>query len=89
MKSGGQGSLSEPRVERTASISLEPSVECALTGFLHDRAERATAEAPFYWLRMELNEGVGQFELKLWNGWTDEDRLLAVVHPHGEFALWQ
>jgi uncharacterized protein YcbX len=36
------------------------------------------------------NEAVRQFELRLSTGGAmEEDRLLAIVRPHGEFAQWQ
>ena len=49
---------------------------------------RATREAPFAWLRMELDEAARQFQLRLSLWPTGEERLLAIVHPHGEFARW-
>jgi hypothetical protein len=66
-----------------------PSAEQAeIFATLQEHAARATANAPFFWLRMELNEASRQFELLLWSWQTRKDRLLAVVHPHGEFARW-
>jgi hypothetical protein len=68
---------------------MPPAEQVAVSTALRSHAANATRDAPFYWLRMELNEAARQFELRLtsWQGWAD--RLLAVVHPHGEFALWR
>ncbi|MET0238732.1 MAG: DUF2332 domain-containing protein [Sphingobium sp.] len=62
--------------------------QSAIEATLRRHAARATVDAPFYWLRMELNEASRKFELRLrtWREW--EDSLLATVHPHGEFASW-
>lgn len=60
----------------------------AVLAKLHAHAARATKAAPFYWLRMELEEAPSQFELRLWDGRTGVDRRLALVHPHGAFASW-
>ncbi len=66
-----------------------PAAEQAdIRATLERHAANATANAPFYWLRMELNETARQFEVRLWSWRSREDRLLAVVHPHGEFARW-
>lgn len=66
-----------------------PSAEQAeIFATLQRHAARATVDAPFFWLRMEFNEAARQFELLLWTGQTGKDRLLAVVHPHGEFVRW-
>jgi len=51
--------------------------------------ERATAEAPFAWLRMEPpmdNLAIVQLRLTVWP--TGEGRLLAEVHPHGAWVNW-
>jgi hypothetical protein len=48
----------------------------------------ATREAPFFWLRMEYDEGRRKHELRLWSAPDGGDRLLATVHPHGEHAFW-
>lgn len=68
---------------------MPPAEQAAVSAALRSHAARATRDAPFFWLRMEFNEAARQFELKLasWQGW--DDRLLAVVHPHDEFALWR
>ncbi len=51
----------------------------------------AAADAPVAWLRMEfageLSQSLPEIRLQIWpNG---EDRVLATVHPHGNFAHWQ
>jgi hypothetical protein len=65
-----------------------PVEQAQILATLESHAAAATADAPFFWLRMELNETARQFELRLWSG-PGHDRLLAVVHPHGEYAVWQ
>lgn len=48
---------------------------------------RATADAPFAWLRMESPPrtlAIVELRLTLWPG--GEDRLLAEVHPHGAWV---
>jgi hypothetical protein len=68
---------------------IPPAEQAEIFATLQAHAAQATPDAPFFWLRMELNEAARQFELKLWTGEFQEDRLLAIVHPHGEFAKWQ
>jgi hypothetical protein len=68
---------------------IPPAEQADIFATLQAHSARATTDAPFFWLRMELNEAASQFELRLWTGQPEEDRLLAVVHPHGEFAFWQ
>ncbi|MCE7795425.1 DUF2332 domain-containing protein [Sphingobium sufflavum] len=62
--------------------------QAAILATMHAHAATATAHAPFHWLRMELSEAAGQFELRLWDWQSRGDRRLAVVHPHGEWARW-
>ena len=60
----------------------------ALTALIGEIAARATAQAPFAWLRMEPpmpNPGM-EVRLTLWPG--GQDRLLAEVHPHGAQVRW-
>lgn len=56
---------------------------------LSDLGARATTAAPFAWLRMEPqpdNMAIMELRLTLWpNG---EERILAVVHPHGAWVKW-
>jgi hypothetical protein len=61
--------------------------QSAILATMKGHADRATADAPFFWLKMDFNEAKRRFELNLWQ--DGQDRLLAIVHPHGEFALWQ
>ncbi|HEX7872915.1 MAG TPA: DUF2332 domain-containing protein [Sphingobium sp.] len=66
-----------------------PAIEQqAIQATMLDHARQATVQAPFFWLRMEIDEDRRQFELRLWEGMTGADRLLAIVHPHGECARW-
>jgi hypothetical protein len=67
---------------------MPPAEQAAIHATLKAHASQASREAPFFWLRMELNEDVRQFQLTLRAWDKDEDQLLAVVHPHGEFASW-
>jgi hypothetical protein len=68
---------------------IPPAEQREIEDAMHAHTARATGDAPLYWLRMELNEAARQFELRLWAGLTRRDRLLAIVHPHGEFSIWQ
>jgi hypothetical protein len=67
---------------------MQPEEQMAARAILEDHVAHAAWDQPFFWLRMEHNEDVRQFELRMraWN--RDEDCLLAIVHPHGEFAHW-
>ncbi len=64
--------------------------QAALTRTLQALGARATAEAPFAWLRMEPspeNLTVMEVRLSLWPG--GETRILAEVHPHGASVAWK
>jgi hypothetical protein len=63
--------------------------QAALTAAVGDLGARASAGAPFAWLRMEpppTNLVDIELRLTLWPG--GEDRLLAHVHPHGASVEW-
>ena len=68
---------------------IPPDEQALILERVKGHAERASAKAPFYWLRMEFNESEQRFELQLRTWRAGNDRLLAVVHPHGEYAVWQ
>jgi hypothetical protein len=70
-----------PYMPQAAQAELRDVVEAHGAG--------ATREAPFAWLRMEPDADYRRFELWLTLWPTGEDRLLADVHPHGEFAIWR
>jgi hypothetical protein len=62
----------------------------ALATVIAALGERATAAAPFAWLRMEPpphNPAVVELRLTLWPG--GEDRLLGHAHPHGAWVEWR
>jgi hypothetical protein len=64
--------------------------QTALRRTIEETGARATAAAPFAWLRMEPSpEGmmVMQVRLTLWPG--AEERLLAETHPHGAYVKWR
>ncbi|MFT3965223.1 MAG: DUF2332 domain-containing protein [Sphingobium sp.] len=67
---------------------IPPAGQAEIEAEIRIHAGRATPDAPFFWLRMEWDGESRRFELRLRSapGW--EDRLLAVVHPHGAFANW-
>lgn len=68
---------------------MPPATEAALRAAIEVQAARATAQAPFAWLRMEPPPGdvVGmEVTLTLWPG--GETRVLAKVHPHGARVNW-
>jgi hypothetical protein len=62
--------------------------QAALAALIAQIGARATAEAPFAWLRMEppMPEPGMDVRLTLWPG--GEERLLAQVHPHGAQVRW-
>jgi hypothetical protein len=63
--------------------------QAALNGAIEAHGARATAAAPFAWLRMEpppTNLAIVELRLTLWPG--GEDRLLGHAHPHGAWVDW-
>lgn len=48
---------------------------------------RATADAPFSWLRMEQTHGPFELRVRTWP--TGEDRVLAICHAHGATIDWK
>ena len=63
--------------------------QAALRQAIEETGARATATAPFAWLRMEPSPEtmmVMQVRLTLWPG--GEERLLAETHPHGATVKW-
>ena len=62
--------------------------QAALAKLIGEIGGRATADAPFAWLRMEPPGAAPGMEVRLtlWPG--GEERLLADVHPHGAFVRW-
>jgi hypothetical protein len=68
---------------------MPPESQAALIAALAAHGERAAADAPFAWLRMEPAPGdmaTMELRLTLWPGGGDE--LLARVHPHGAWVEW-
>jgi hypothetical protein len=68
---------------------LAAETQAALTIAIEELGARASATAPFAWLRMEPpadNLAEVHVRLTLWPG--GEDRLLARVHPHGASVDW-
>lgn len=69
---------------------MPPESQAALTRTLQALGARATAQAPFAWLRMEPspeNLTIMEVRLTLWPG--GETRILAEVHPHGASVAWK
>jgi hypothetical protein len=69
---------------------LPPATLAAMLAALEDLGRQAAPEAPFAWLRMEPvldNLARTQLRVTLWPG--GEDRLLAEVSPHGQWARSQ
>ncbi|MGA0602367.1 DUF2332 domain-containing protein [Caulobacter sp. KR2-114] len=70
-------------------VYMPPEDQAALTAAIQRLGERATADAPFAWLRMEAQPGnlaLMDLRLTLWPG--GEDRLLGHAHPHGAWVEW-
>lgn len=67
-----------------------PATQTRLAAHLTAMGDRATAEAPFAWLRMEPDDPAAaksmSLRLRLWP--DGDDRLLARVHPHGARVAW-
>lgn len=68
---------------------MPPCEQNAVWQSLQAHMAAASTEAPFFWLRMEFNESNRKHELRLWSAPDGDDRLLATVHPHGEYANWE
>ena len=68
---------------------IAPAEQAAIRASIEAAGARATPHAPLAWLRMEPPQADLKMELRcrLWPG--GEDRLLAVVHPHGAQVNWQ
>lgn len=67
-----------PEAERRAFIDV-----------LSHAGEKATAQAPLAWLRMEHDAVMDEFALRL-TLWPDgEETLLALAHPHGRAVQWR
>ena len=68
---------------------MPPESQAALTTAIHRHGALATARAPFAWLRMEPPaDNLASMELRLTLWPTGEERLLAMVHPHGAEVTW-
>ena len=64
--------------------------QAELRQVIEHQGSLATLEAPLAWLRMEPppeDMAVMQIRLTVWPG--GEERILAVVHPHGAFVRWR
>ncbi|MBW8814936.1 MAG: DUF2332 family protein [Caulobacterales bacterium] len=69
---------------------LPAETRAGLEAAIQDIGARASASAPFAWLRMEPpmdNLAVVELRLTLWP--SGEDRRLALVHPHGATVAWE
>lgn len=68
---------------------MPPASQAALRQVIEQHAQKASAEAPFAWLRMEPPpEDMAKMEIRL-NLWPGgEDRILAHAHPHGAWVEW-
>ncbi len=70
-------------------IYLEREERARVRAILDAAGERATAEAPLAWLRLEPPGKQLAFELRLTLWPTGEDRLLALAGPHGRPVEWR
>jgi len=69
---------------------MAPASQTALVETLAAHGTKATTAAPLAWLRMEPpadNPAIMELRLTLWP--HGEERLLAIVHPHGAWVEWQ
>jgi len=69
---------------------MPAETQAALEATIAELGARATAAAPFAWLRMEpppTNLARMEVRLTLWPG--GEDRLLATCHAHGAWVAWE
>lgn len=65
---------------------LPSNYQLRLKHVIEGLGHSATEKAPFAWLRMEPGSPKFEVRLTLWPG--GDDRLLAVVHPHGAWVNW-
>ena len=69
---------------------LPPETQASLREAIAAIGARATAKAPFAWLRMEPPpDNLATVELWLTSWPSGEERLLAEVHPHGVWVKWR
>lgn len=67
---------------------LPPATRAHIETTLAAAAQRASADAPLAWLRMEFYASGAPAELRL-TIWPDgQERTLATAHPHGEWVEW-
>ncbi len=68
---------------------MPPASQAATRQVIEQHAQKASAGAPFAWLRMEPPpEDMAKMEIRL-NLWPGgEDRVLAHAHPHGAWVDW-
>ncbi|RZJ95402.1 MAG: DUF2332 family protein [Brevundimonas sp.] len=70
---------------------FSPDSQARVRGRIEAAGARALPDAPVAWLRLEAEGGAFQrrpvLRLTAWPGL--EDRVLAVVHPHGEWFDWR
>ena len=69
---------------------MPAETQAALAKTIAAIGARASADAPFAWLRMEpppTDMATMELRLTLWPG--GEDRRLATVHPHGAWVAWE
>jgi hypothetical protein len=59
----------------------------AVTGIVHEAGERATAERPLAWLRME-GARAEETEIRIFEWPGGSDTLLGRAHWHGEWVAW-
>ena len=68
---------------------VEPETRSRLLGSIAAAGQRATTGAPVAWLRMEPASVIdAEFEVRLTQWPSGEDRCIAVTHPHGTWVRW-
>lgn len=89
-----QTELSQPRAGMATVVFhsifwwyLSEEEKGAVTEAIEQAGQRATAEAPLAWLRLEIAGAEGaELRLRLWP--PDDERLLATSDPHGRQVTW-
>jgi len=75
-------------VETLLVEHLSSEMRRALTDAVHAQAAKATAEAPFAWLRMEPKDGAYATEILTWPGHRADGVRIAISDGHAQNIVW-